>query len=43
MRENAEQQAKESAKTIYARETEKLEKVYQEFGQQKEKELAEIA
>lgn len=43
MRESAEQQAKESAKTIYARETEKLEKVYQEFGQQKEKELAEIA
>lgn len=43
MRENAEQQAKESAKTIYARETEKLEKVYQEFEQQKEKELAEIA
>lgn len=43
MRKNAEQQAKESAKTIYARETEKLEKVYQEFEQQKEKELAEIA
>ena len=43
MRESAEQQAKESAKTIYARETEKLEKAYQEFGQQKEKELAEIA
>lgn len=43
MRESAEQQAKESAKTIYARETEKLEKVYQEFEQQKEKELAEIA
>lgn len=43
LRESAEQQAKESAKTIYARETEKLEKVYQEFEQQKEKELAEIA
>lgn len=43
MRESAEQQAKESAKTIYARETEKLEKAYQEFGQQKEKELTEIA
>lgn len=43
LRESAEQQAKESAKTIYAQETEKLEKAYQEFEQQKEKEFAEIA
>ena len=42
LRESAEQQAKESAKTIYAQETEKLEKAYQEFEQQKEKEFAEI-
>lgn len=43
LRESAEQQAQESAKTIYAQETEKLEKAYQEFEQQKEKEFAEIA
>lgn len=43
LRESAEQQAKESAKVIYAQETEKLEKAYQEFEQQKEKEFAEIA
>lgn len=43
LRESAEQQAKESAKTVYARETEKLEKVYQEFEKQKEEEFAEIA
>ena len=43
LRESAEQQAKESAKTTYAQETEKLEKAYQEFEQQKEKEFAKIA
>ena len=33
LRESAEQQAKESAKAIYAQETEKLEKTYREFEQ----------